>query len=189
MGKKQIINRASVFVFVTTILFSSCTKQNDLPAPLSSYNLSAYANGELLTFNAVASTYFTTPGSDTLLTIGATWNTNLINNDEYQLTFSNIKFKKGFVGRYNLDSTEQAVFDDVPLQAVNQGFDFYYATDSTHTCSISINTYDSINKTISGTFSFTGVGGPVYGTGRTAPYSSPTLSLTNGAFKKVPLNP
>ncbi len=172
----KIIHWVAFVVVVMTILFSSCAKEkNPLPTPLSAYNVNAYANGEFLTFNA-------NWHGDSCFSMLSGWTTNI--SQHYDLDFYNIIIKKSFIGEYPLNLRSFAQFYSVEIPT-SGGYVFYYSTDSTHTGSFSITAYDSINQTISGTFSFTGVGGNASGTPAGASYS-PTISITNGVFTNVP---
>lgn len=174
--KKQMINRLSVFIFFATILYLSCTnlQNSPKPTPLNSYNMSAYASGEFLTFNA-----FCSNDGDSILSIMGEWTTNI--SADYDLNFYNIKNTKNYIGTYTLNTSPNAEYHAVQIPT-SGSYLFAYSTDATHTGSLSITAYDSINKTISGTFNFIGTGCSNCNT------SSPAvINITNGVFTKVPL--
>ncbi len=164
----------------------SCSKieqkitQQPAPTPLSSYNMSAYSNGDFLTFNATASV------TNSNLSIQGQWVvTNL--NETYNLVFSGITISKGYVGNYELKGFLKDQYDAYITHPNPSGYVFYYASDSTNNSgALSITAFDSINKTISGTFNFTANGGA--GDVSAGIYTFPTsIIITNGVFTKVPL--
>jgi hypothetical protein len=174
--KKTILGIPTAVILVAGILFSSCTK-NDQPAPLTSYNMSAYANGEFVTFNATITNY-----GDSNIAIWSTWVTNI--NETYDLNISYVEVNKGFIGNYTFGSSAGYVqYQAYPTYSVSNGYLFQYEA---HSGSFSITAYDSINKTISGTFNCVGVGGAGNNVSQNSSYPS-TIDITNGVFTKVPL--
>src|SRR5580658_5264321 len=91
-----------LWVFIIAGAFSSCVKEQAQPTPLTNYNLSAYANGEFITFNANATLL------DSLLSIGGQWQTNI--SLDYDLNFNNIKPVKGYIGNYQLGVQANGVY-------------------------------------------------------------------------------
>ncbi len=181
MNKRKKKTTRLLAFLIASALLASCKKEQTQPTPLTSYNMSAYANSELLTFNA----NFINSG-DSNITIQGVWVTNI--NETYDLNLYLLNARKGFIGTYSLGlTTGSALYHTYPTYSVSAGYLFQYQTDATHTGSFSITAYDSINKTISGTFNFTGVGGA--GANATSQSSYPsTINITNGVFTKIPLS-
>jgi hypothetical protein len=100
------------------------------------------------------------------------------NQNPYQLQFCNLKLLPGYIGTYKLDSVACAVYY---LDYYHMPYSFYYLTDSKHTGTFTVSSYNSANNTISGTFSFVGVNFYY------KPIESDTIIVTNGVFTNVKL--
>jgi hypothetical protein len=179
-GKKKITVRPLALIFVAIVLFSSCSKEYQVPqpTPLSSYNLSAYANGELLTFNTTSDAAVP---ADSIINIYGRWEPANVPSYTYDMNLWGIKVSKGYIGVYSLTNAEYIATDG------NSFALFCYQTSATPG-TFSITEYDSINKTISGTFTFTAINSnpnPPHNVDISS-YPS-TITLTNGVFTKVPL--
>jgi len=173
--KKNLLN-ISATIISAIVFFFSCTKAKDVFAPtlypLSSYNMSANSSGQFLTFNATASY-----GSyDTIITISAGWNNADGQGSTYHMNFNALAVSKGYIGTYPVS----AVFSGINTSSIGSLFTYTSSLNS----SISITAYDSINKTITGTFSFAATGGASSSNNQYYPAS---INVTNGVFTKVPL--
>jgi hypothetical protein len=151
------------------VLFISCGK-DELPTPLTSYNFSATANGEFVTYNAVA-TY--NPNQDTM-NIAATWITNI--GQTYQLELERIHYLQGFKGTYQLNGYPGTFAEYVGYTLNPTSMTFAYFTTQKYTGTVNISTYDTIAHTISGTFSFQAFDG-----------DETVVNVSNGVFTKVPV--
>ncbi len=169
----------TVFMLSVVALFYSCQKSTinifSQLRPMSSYNLSAYSGSQLLTFNSNASGIDSTIYSS--ITINGSWYGADPGVDTYDITLKSAPISKGYVGTYNLTATFGSWNGNGP-----SGNIFVYT--SQNPCYLSITAFDSINRTISGTFSFSGTGGA--GAGNNNKYPS-TVTISNGVFTKVPI--
>ncbi len=176
MKLKQFI---TTLVLGAAILFYSCEKNTinifSSLNTLSSYNVSAYSGSQLLTFTANASGIDSTIYSS--ITINGNWYGADPGGDAFDISLKSAPISKGYVGTYPLTAVFGAFNADIP-----SGNIFSYSSQSP--CSLSITSYDSINKTISGTFSFSGTGGASAGNNNKYPA---TVTISNGIFTKVHL--
>src|ERR1700722_4170320 len=151
--RNKILIGVAILITAASMLFSSCAKSGvEQPTALSSYNMSAYANNELLTFNASAINH-----GDTILDIVGNWPTNI--GKTYVLNIFHIKIYvklKYLVGTYNLGTQPDAVYGAYPTSTTPIRYDFYYYTDRADTGTLRITSFDSATTSISGTFDFTG---------------------------------
>ncbi len=176
LGERNKIPIGAAIVIVTIgMLFSSCAKSGvEQPTGLSSYNMSAYNNNQLLTFNASAINH-----GDTILDIIGNWPTNI--GKTYVLDIFHIKIYvklKYLVGTYNLGTKPDAVYGAYPTGSNPIKFDFYYYTDRADTGTLRITSFDSATTSISGTFDFNGANSATGG----------NIYITNGSFTNVKIN-
>jgi|GEM_PF-2595467 hypothetical protein len=174
-GIRYSITCALGVIFATAILFSSCAKNGvELPVPLSSYNLSAYTNDELLTFNATATDY-----GDSVFDIQGTWVTNI--GETYQLDMMHIKLSKVgyYVGTYYLTQSPQGTYSAYKTGSSSTSYIFDYYTTPSFNGALIINKFNSTARTITGTFSFTGYN---YST-------SNSININHGSFTNLKLTP
>jgi hypothetical protein len=172
-AKKKILFNSAIVTIIGGALFSSCAKSGvQALTPLSSYNLSAYANHTLITFNATTVDYH-----DTLLNIYGTWVTNI--NETYILNFRNIRPKSGYKGTYVLTNYTKfytyAEYAAYTTGTVPPPYSFDYISDYGFT--LNITSFDAVKRTISGNFSFSA-------------YSATTtesISINNGQFSNLQL--
>ncbi|HWY99349.1 MAG TPA: hypothetical protein VNY36_09700 [Bacteroidia bacterium] len=170
---KKILFNSAIVIIVIGALFSSCAKSGvQALTPLSSYNMSAYANNNLITFNATTTDYY-----DTLLNIYGTWVTNI--NDTYILNFRNIRPKTGYKGTYTLTSyTKFYTFGEYYAYSTGTKpppYIFNYFSEAGYT--LTIDSYDPVKRTISGVFSFTGYDAT----------TTETININNGVFTNLQL--
>jgi len=170
-GVENRMKRSSILIVSICLLLSSCAKNGvQTPTALSSYNLSAYANDELITFNASAVKY-----GDTVLNIYGTWTTNI--NQTYILNLLNIRLNSNskVVGTYSLNSVSEGEYYAYQTGTTPPPYTFNYNTTYSYPGSIKIFSYDSVHRTITGTFNFTGYNKS----------SNATISINNGSFNNV----
>ncbi len=165
------MKRLFIVIVSAGLLLSSCAKNGvQTPTALSSYNLSAYANDEQVTFNATAIKY-----ADTVLDIYGTWNTNI--NQTYILNILNIRLNNNtkVVGTYNLNSVSEGQYYAYQTGTPPPPYTFYFTSTNSYAGSLKIFSYDSVHRTITGTFNFTGFNSA----------SNATISINNGSFNSV----
>ena len=171
-GVENRMKRLFVLIVSIGLLLQSCAKDGvQTPTALSSYNLSAYANDELVTYNATAIKY-----GDTVLDIYGVWNTNI--NQTYKIELLNIRLNSNYkvVGTYTLDAVSAGKYYAYQSGSTPPPYTFYYNTNASYAGTVKIFSYDSVHKTVSGTFSFTGFNMA----------SNATISINNGSFNSVP---
>jgi len=171
-GVENRMKRLFVLIVSIGLLLQSCAKDGvQTPTALSSYNLSAYANDELVTYNATAIKY-----GDTVLDIYGVWNTNI--NQTYILNILDIRLNNNpkVVGTYTLNAVSEGQYYAYQSGTTPPPYTFYYTSTGNYMGSVKIFSYDSIHKTISGTFNFTGFNMS----------SNATISVNNGSFNSVP---
>jgi hypothetical protein len=156
------------------LLLPSCAKNGvQTPTALSSYNMSAYANDELVTFNASAVNY-----NDSVIDIYGTWVTNI--NQTYIMQLLNLKVKnRKVIGTYSLDNVSEGNYYAYQTGTTPPPYTFNYNTTLGINGTVKIFSYDTVHNTISGTFNFTG-----YYT-----ESNSTISINNGSFNSVHVTP
>jgi len=188
MIKKKLLGVSISFIFGSALFFLSCKKDPfacaapPYPPAIASYNMTAHNGGQLLTF--VAQADFTSTKS--AIGFNCLWQTGNSADVNNQLYFNNIILNKGVIGNYPLSNNPYVAYSGEngtgPLYSQNSTV-FGYATDATHTGTLSITEYDSINHFISGTFSFTGNG---YYIDQCGTKHNSTVSITGGTFTDVP---
>ena len=149
------------------LLLPSCAKQGvQVPTALSSYNLSAYANDEQVTFNATAINH-----SDTILDIYGVWNTNI--NQTYILNLLHIPISKTHLtGTFLLNSVNEGQYYAYQAGTTPPPYTFYFTSTNSYAGTLKIFAFDTIKRSIAGTFSFTGFNSA----------SNATISINNGQF-------
>jgi hypothetical protein len=172
-GKYKTIIVAAILIIATGVFLSSCVKNGvETPRPLSSYNVDAYSDNEYITFNATTKDYY-----DTLLNMYGIWVTNI--NYTYILNFVNIRPVKGYKGTYALYSAPPYTYANYAGYVTGSNPPSYSFNFYSQSGSLSISSYDSVNRTITGTFSFTGYQAS----------NQSLVSINNGNFIAVKLTP
>lgn len=169
-GNRMKLYKGIIFL-ASALLLESCAKDGvQVPTPLSTYNLSAYANNEFTTFNATATNH-----GDTVLDIYSSWTTNI--GQTYNLNLLNLQFKSNPVGTYTLNEISEGDYYSVQSGSSPPVTVFYYQTAHDYQGTVKITSYDNINNTITGTFSFTGINS-----------GQNTININNGVFNRIPIH-